>query len=221
MSGIIAGGSLLAASAIGKGIEGAHQNHEASEIEKSNIRPTESVDPAYQQNVNTAQQMAERGLPQQQYNNQLNAINQNQAAGIAALGNSANPGAGITSIVRAGNNAAGNLNAEDAAARNRNTLNLIQQRGILAGANKDAWNYNYADKYSENLAKSQALRGAGTQNIAGGLNELGQAGMSIFGNMSGGVPSAGSTSTTQQPMPTVDPTGQYGISQAAANWGYN
>lgn len=188
MSGIIAGGALLGASAIGKGITGLSQEHQASQIEKNNIRPVQTVDPAYQQNVNTAQQMAQIGLPQQQYNNQLNAINQNQAGAISALGNSANPGAGLASIVRAGNNATGNLNAEDAAARNRNTLNLIQQRGILAGANKDAWNYNYADKYSENLAKSQALRGAGMQNVSGAFNDLGQAGMSVLGNLPGKVP---------------------------------
>lgn len=196
MSGIIAAGAVLGASAIGKGVYGAIQNHKASEIEKANIRPTEYVDPIYQQNVNTAQQMAQQGIPQVAYNNQLNSINQNQAGAVGALSNSANPGAGLASIVRAGNAATGNLNAQDAATRNKNTLALIQQRGILANAKKDAWNYNYADKYSENLAKSQALRGAGTQNIAGGLNELGQAGMGVLGNpylnlgrgLSGGAP---------------------------------
>lgn len=185
MSGIIAGGSILAASAIGKGIYGAVQNHKASQIEKSNIRPVEQVDPLYQQNVNTAEQQARQGLPQAVINNQTNAINQNQAGAIGALSNSANPGANLAGIVRQGNAAMGNLNAQDAAARNKNTLALIQQRGILAGAKQNAWNYNYADKYSENLAKSQALRGAGTQNIAGGLNTLGQAGMGMLGGMSG------------------------------------
>lgn len=185
MSGIIAGASIVGASALGKIGYGISQNSQASGIEKNNIRPTEAVDPIYQQNVNTAQQMAQEGLPQAVINNQTNAINQNQAGAIGALSNSANPGAGLASIVRGGNQAMGNLNAQDAAARNKNTLALIQQRGILAGAKQNAWNYNYADKYSENLAKSQALRGAGTQNVAGGLNTLGQAGMGVLGNTMG------------------------------------
>lgn len=201
MSGIIAAGAIVGASALGKAAYGISQNSKASAIEKNNIRPFEQVQPEYQQNVNTAQQMAQEGLPQAVYNNQLNGINQNQAGGIAALNNSANPGANLASIVRAGDNAVGNLNAQDAAARNKNTLALIQQRGILAGAKQNAWNYNYADKYSENLAKSQALRGAGTQNIAGGLNTLGQAGMGLLGNRMGSFGSVGA--------PTYNPNQNY------------
>lgn len=177
MSAIIAGAAIVGASAIGKGIYGASQNAKASEIERNNIRPTMAVQSEYQDNVTTAEQMARMGLPQQQYLNQQNAIQRNQAGALNTLGRSANPSAGLASIVRAGNDASNNLNAQDAAARNRNTLLLMQQRGILAGAKQNAWNYNYADKYSENLAQSQALRGAAAQNIGGAFNTLGQAGM--------------------------------------------
>lgn len=176
MSALI-GGIAVGAAALGKGVMGAVQNHKASQIEKYNIRPTQYVQPELNQNVATAQQMAQIGLPQQQYNNQLNSINRNQAAGIQALGQSQNPTGSIASIVRAGNDANNNLNAQDAIARNRNTLALLQQRGILANAKQNAWNYNYADKYSENLAKSQALRGAASQNIGGAINSIGQAGI--------------------------------------------
>lgn len=181
MSGILAAGGLVAAGAIYKGITGASQMHQANVIDGNNIRPVEQVDPLYQQNVNTAEQMSRQGIPQDVINNQTNAINQNQAAAIGAVGNSANPGTNIASIVRQGNNASATLNAEQAAARNKATLALIQQRGILAGAKQNAWNYNYADKYSEQLAKSQALRGAGMQNEAGAANSLIGAGTAIAG----------------------------------------
>lgn len=191
MAGIITAGALIGAGALYKGITGAIQNHQASQIEKNNIRPTQYVDPAYQQNVNTATQMAQEGIPQASYNNQVNSINQNQAGAIAS--NSSNPQANLASVVRAGDNASANLNAQDAIARNKNTLLLMQQRGILAGANQNAWNYNYADKYSEQLAKSQALRGAGMQNQAGAANALIGAGTALAGNKMG-MPS-GSTSS--------------------------
>lgn len=189
MSAIIAG-AAVGAGALYKGITGAVQNGQASAIEKNNIRPTQYVDPAYQQNVNTAQQMAQQGIAAPAYNNQLNSIYQNQAGAISTLNNSANPGANLASVVRAGDNATSNLNAQDAATRNKNTLALIQQRGILAGAKQNAWNYNYADKYSEQLAKSQALRGAGMQNEAGAANALIGAGSSYLGSQS---PNAGTS----------------------------
>lgn len=189
------GGIIAGASAIGKGIFGLIQNHQASDIEKNNPRPVENVDPIYQQNVNLAQQLAAQGIPQEEINRQLNSINQNQAGAISTLNNSANPGTNLASVVRAGDNATGNLNAEQAAARNKATLSLIQQRGILAGAKQRAWQYNSADKYSEGLAKSQALRGAGTQNISGGLDEIGKAGIQTIANKN----PFSTTSTTTPP----------------------
>ena len=198
MSGIIAAGAITAAGALGKGIYGAIQEGKANRIEKNNIRPTMGVDPVYQQNVNTAEQMAKQGLPQEVINRQTEGIDQNVATGIAAASRSANPGSGISSIVRQGDLAKANLSAEDAMARNKNTLLLMQQRGQLARARQDAWNYNYADKYSENLAKEQAYRGAGAQNIIGGLTDLGTVGMGIIGNKmnGGGFPQATATAGT-------------------------
>lgn len=182
MSGLITAGALVGAGALYKGITGASQKHEANVIDANNIRPTQYVDPAYQQNVNTAQNLSQQGTPQVTYNNQENAINQNQGAAIASLNNSANPGANLASIVRAGDNASSTLNAQDAIARNKNTLLLMHQKGLLAGAKQNAFDYNYKDKYSEQLAKSQALRGAGMQNEAGAANALIGAGTAFAGN---------------------------------------
>lgn len=200
MSGI---GALASGAQIYYGLK---QNSEAGKIEKSNIRPFEGVQPEFQQNVNTAQQMAQEGIPAEQYNNAVNGLNRNRASALMSLNNSANPGAGLASIVRAGNDAQSNLTAQDMAARNRNTLALLQQRGILGNQKQRAWQYNFADKYSENLAKSQALRGAGTQNIIGGLQAgaqnaqqdeqqffglLGSAGSSVTGGGGSGGSGAG------------------------------
>lgn len=205
MSGIISAAAIGAVS-LGYGIyKDVKQNSAAKKIEEANKRPVETVDPNYQKNVNTAEQMAQQGIPQASYNNQVNAINQNQAGAINAVSNSANPGANIASIVRQGNAATGNLNAQDAIQRNKNTLALIQQRGILAGANRDVWNYNYADKYSENLAKSQALRGAAAQTEANTINAAGQMGMGLsqYGRM-GKMGNAGYPSSNGYGMPIAN-----------------
>lgn len=196
MSGIITAAALLGTGAAIKGVEGIVQRNQANKIEAANIRPTQYVDPIYQQNVNTAQQMSEQGIPQAVINNQENAINQNQASAISTLNRSANPGANLASIVRQGDNASSTLNAQQAAARNKATLTLIQQKGLLAGAKQNAFNYNYKDKYSEQLAKSQALQAAGMQNEAGAANALIGAGTAYFGQPKTKIPQTIYTTTS-------------------------
>lgn len=205
MSGIISSAAIGAAS-LGYGIyKDAKQSSEAKKIDAANQRPVQPVDPAYQQNVNTAEQMARQGIPQTAYNNQVNSINQNQAGGIQAAGQSGRPGS-IASIVRQGDSAMGQLNSQDAIQRNKNTLALIQQRGIKAGADQNAWNYNYADKYSENLAKSQALKGAAGQtegnviNAAGGL----VSGLGRYGSFNSGYANPQSGVQMRNGMTTSD-----------------
>lgn len=153
--------------------EGISQNSKASAIEKANPYPTEAVDQGYYQNVNQAQSMANQGIAAPAYNNQLNSINQNQAGTVQALGKSANPGANLASIVRQGDQAANNLNSQDAVARNRNMLQLLQERQTLAQQKDKAWDWNYQQKYLGNLAKSQALRGSANANINSGANDIG------------------------------------------------
>lgn len=173
-------------------ISGISQKHQANQINASNIRPVQSVDPAYQQNVNQAAQMAQTGMPSQQYNNSLNSINRNQSGGLMALGRSANPSAGIASLIRGGNDATNSLDATSANMRNQNILNLMRQRSILAQQKQNAFDYNNKDKYSENLAKSQALLGAGNQNINSGLNDVGSIGATMLsGNILKGSGSNG------------------------------
>ena len=164
-AGIAGGVGLLK---LGTGIV---QNNKAASIEKNNPYPTYSVDPSYQQNVNTAQNMAQTGIPQTSYNNQLNGINQNQAGAVNAFNNSTG-NSSLASIVRQGDAAVGNLNTQDAMARNRNMLNLLRERQTLAQQREKAWDWNSQQKYLGSLARSQALRGSGNANINGALNDF-------------------------------------------------
>lgn len=176
--GVVGGSALLK---LGEGIS---QNSKASKIEKGNPYPTMPLQNEYNQNVAQAQHMAQTGLPQQQYNNQLNSIQQNQAGALSALSGSANPGAGLANIVRSGDNATGALNAQDAVARNQNMLRLLQQRQMLAQQKDKVWDWNNRQKYLSNLAQSQALRGAGSQNIGGALSDASSLGGTLAkGNM--------------------------------------
>lgn len=130
------------------------------------------VQSEYTQNVNQAEQMATQGIPAAAYNQQLKSIDQNQAGAVQSLSRSANPGGNLASIVRQGDQATSGLNAQDAVARNRNLLNLLQQRQVLAQQKDKAWDWNFQQKYLGNLAKSQALRTSGNANINGAINDV-------------------------------------------------
>jgi len=151
--------------------KGISDKHTANQIDKGNPFPTENVQPEYQENVNQAQQMAQTGLPEQQYNNQLNNIQRNQAGGLMAISRSANPGANVASILRTGNDSTNTLNAQDAMMRNRNLLNLLNQRMQLAQQKDKAWDWNHQQRYLQNLAKANAYRSAGNQSINSGVSE--------------------------------------------------
>ncbi len=191
------GTGIAGATALIKGVTGAVQNSEANAIDKNNPYPTMTVQPEYEKNVRQAEQMSQTGIPQQAYNNQTNGIARNQAAGLAALSRSANPAAGVASTVRAGNDATGNLNAQDALQRNRNLLNLLQERRILAGQKDKAWDWNFQQKYLGNLAKSQALKASGNANISGALSDAAGIGTAVaYGGGTDGE--------------TVNPAGEWG-----------
>lgn len=161
---VIAGANALYG--IGKGIS---QNAKANSIDKNNPRPTYQIPQEYIDNVNMAKQMARVGLPQQQYNNQVNAIARNQASGLQTLGRSANPGSGVASVVRAGNDANNMLNAQDAAARQQNQRFLIGQNSVLGSQKLAQQQYNKFDRYTENFNRAQGLRGAANANIQNGV----------------------------------------------------
>lgn len=175
---------------VGKSIS---QSHKANMIDKGNQRSAYQIPDEYKQNLAIAKQMATIGIPQQAYNNQQNAISRNQAGAVSALGNSANPGAGLSSIVRAGNDATGNLNAQDAQARLMGKRGVMAANSAIAGQKLAAQQYNQFDRYSENFNRAQALRGAANTNLNNGLNGAAQLagglyGMGQQGNLGFGAP---------------------------------
>lgn len=175
-------GAVSLATGVAKGISASSK---ANAIDRNNKRPTYQIPDEYKQNLALAKQMAQIGLPQQAYNQQQNAIASNQAGAVSALGNSANPGANLAAIVRAGDNATGQLNAQDALARQQGTKSVMAANNAIANQKLQAQQYNDFDRYSENFNRAQALRSAsnadwnnalnGAAGLAGGLatNNLG------------------------------------------------
>lgn len=190
---------------VGKGIS---QNHKASQIEKNNLRPTYQIPQEYIDNVNMARQMSQVGLPQQQYDNQVNNIYRNQSSGLNTLSRSANPGAGVAAVVRAGNDATNTLNAQDAAARQTNQRFYIGQNENLGQQQLAKQQYDKFDKYTENYNKAAALRGAANQSIQNGINGAASLAGGLYGAgaSAAGKLTAGAVNGTSDLAPLSAPT---------------
>ena len=185
--GVVGGSALL------KLGEGAVQTHNANQIDKNNPYPSYQIPAEYQQNLNQAQNMSQEGIPQAAYNAQQTDIRANQANALHTIGGSANP-TNAAAIVRQGDQATGQLNAQDAIQRNRNLLTLLQERQTLAQQKDKQWDWNTRQKYLGNLAKSQALRTAGNSNISGAFSDISGGASAVAGN--GGFGGGSTTGTS-------------------------
>jgi hypothetical protein len=156
--------------------QGLSQKHKANQIEKNLKQPQYQIPDEFYQNRNISRQMAQLGLPSQQYNNQMNQINANQASSLATAQRSANPGAGIANITGQTNAATNNLNAEDSQARQSNQRYYMQANDQLGGQKLAQQQANVFDPYTQKYNEMQAYRGAGQQNINTAVQDLSQLG---------------------------------------------
>jgi len=171
LGGLIIGGAGLLLNA-GEGIA---QNAKANAIKPKD--PVYNIPREFFENREIARQMAQLGIPQQQYNNAVGNINQSEAAAIAAAQNSNNPGGAIAAINRQGNQAKAKLDAEDAQARQTNQRYFINENEKLAGQELQKQQSDVFDKFTRDFNQMQAYRGASMQNfnnLAGGAQQLGE-----------------------------------------------
>lgn len=180
--------AIAGAGALMKGITGALQARKANQIDKANQLPIQNVQNEYFQNVADAENMARVGMPKEQYNLAINNLNRNMAGGLRRLGGS---NQSLASMIRAGNDSTLRLDANNANDRTRNRLNLFQQRNILAGQKNSVFDWNKKQPYIANLAKAEALRGAGMQNAMSAFSDLSQGGMMLAANAEGGGSTSG------------------------------
>lgn len=105
--------------------------------------------------------------------------NANRAAQLAGSGNNA-----LATIAAAqGNeaNAMNNLAVQNAQYNTGQRQNLQNQLGVLAGEQKNAWDWNHRQKFEEDAAAKAALTESANQNIFGSLSGLSSAAITGMG----------------------------------------
>jgi hypothetical protein len=190
---IAAGAGLLKAGA------GIYQQAKGKKMLKKTIDPGYKIPKGFGRNLAESEQMARVGMPSQQYNQAQQNISRNVGTGVRALSRSANPAAGVAGLVRAQNDATLGLDVSNASARRQNILQAMGARREMAGQQLAQQQYAQ-NRYFDKVNEANARIGAGTQNIFGGISDIGTAGLMGMGGK-GTATTANPTSAYNQLNP--------------------
>lgn len=168
--GIAAGAGLLKAGL------GFLQQAKGKKMLKKTVDPGYVIPSAYGKNVGQAEQMAKSGLSPQEYNLASTNIQRGSQAGLRQLGRMSNPFAGIAGLARSQSDSFSKLDASNASARRQNILQAMGARREMAGQQLAQQQYAQ-NRYFDKVNEAQSRIGAGTQNLMGGISDIGTAGI--------------------------------------------
>ena len=164
VGGLLGGGISL--------VSGLFQKKKANALLKQNPYPNESIPVDELANQQQAQRMADEGMPSAQYQQAQKNIQRQQAAAIAASQDRRSGTANIGAIQAQTNDATGNLDAQSAAIRRQNQLNLQGVNSQVAGYRQQAWDWNYKQKYLQNYQYGMSLLGQGNADVLSGADKI-------------------------------------------------
>jgi hypothetical protein len=201
--GIAAGAGLLKAGL------GFLQQAKGKKMLKKTVDPGYVIPKGYEQNLGQAEQMAKSGLSPQEYNLASTNIQRGSQAGLRQLSRMSNPFAGIAGLARSQSDSFSKLDASNASAKRQNILQAMGARREMAGQQLAQQQYSQ-NRYFDKVNDANARIGAGTQNMFGGIGDIGSAGvMSMMGG--GKSPSLGQDASAYiGNIGSNSPVGQYG-----------
>lgn len=161
--------AIAAASSIYQGIKGAKQKREAARLQAD-------ADRQEKENLLQARRMALVGMPEAEYQKQLQNIYRNQSVALGALKDRRSALTGATTVQQATNDATANLAAQDAQMRRE------AERTVLGQANRAASLKGQEAAYQREYG--QALSGAAMQNF---FNAAGAGAQMMGGGGDGGM----------------------------------
>jgi len=169
-AGLVAGGAKVLSGIIG-GIRGGKQKREGEALLSTLSYPKQSIPTAILENQANAKQMANEGLPSEQYNRAMNNLKRQQAAAIFGSKNKRGGLMAIPAIQQQPIDATLKLDTADAEARRRNQLNLQSVNNTVGGWQDKVWDNNVKQKYIKDYNYAMGLIGRGKQNIANAIDQ--------------------------------------------------
>jgi len=177
---LLAAGASAASGLIG-GITGLIQMGKGRKLLNSLQYPTETIPDEYLQGQNQANQMAQQGLPSEQYNQAMRNIQRQQLAALRYSNDRRGGLAVIPQIIQGSNDATLNLDAQSAAMRLQNQRYAIGEGNLVGGIKRDIFDKNIRQKYNRDYGYGMSLLGTGNQNFVGGLDKLATGGLIAAG----------------------------------------
>jgi len=168
--GIAAGAGLLKAGL------GFLQQAKGKKMLKNAKDPGYVIPEGFSRNLGQAEQMSRTGLPSQEYNLASTNIQRGTQAGLRQLSRMSNPFAGIAGLARSQSDSFSKLDASNSAAKRQNILQAMGARREMAGQQLAQQQYSQ-NRYFDKVNEANARIGAGTQNMFGGLSDIGTAGI--------------------------------------------
>jgi hypothetical protein len=175
---------LAAAGLIGGGISsavGLFQRGSANRWLKNNQMPEETIPRELLENQGIANNMANSGLPAEQYNNAMKRIQRQQMNALHAAGDRRGVLSSLAGITGAGNDAMSDVEAQDAAARTQNQKLAMGVNSEVAGVKRDLFDKNKREKYMREWTYNMGKLGSGNQNLMGGIDKMLAGGAGLFG----------------------------------------
>lgn len=198
MIGAIIGGAtgLIQAGA------GLIQSKKADKKLKNLQRPQYQIPDEVLKNVSEAERMALQGLPEEQkmqYVERMQQSGANQLSTMKSLGAGLRGLSGVQQSFQESNK---ELLSLDAQARRQNMLQATYQRSLLGQKKDEQWSINQYQPYMQEKNALEAQKGAGIQNMFGGLSTVGQSAMNIFAM--GGFNKNKNTTSSQSNFGTME-----------------
>lgn len=194
------GAAIGAGSALLQGVAGLIQQGKAAKMRRGLKDPGYVIPSDFGKNLGIAEQMARVGMPSEQYNQAQTNIQRGTQSGLRQLGRMSNPFAAIQGLARGQQEAGLNLDVANANARRQNILAAMGSRRELAGQKLAKQQYAQ-QSYMDKVNQANALRGAGAQNVAGGLGTIANVGMTAMSAFGRKEPSTIDDTTTSYNSP--------------------
>lgn len=175
--GKFAPGALATVPAVIQGGIGIYQMLKGKKQAQSMERPQYQISQEMLDMMTDSEVQALRGLPEEQVQQYMDNVMRSQQASLAAAGDRKAGLAGLASSQQVANDAYKNLLSMDAQARQAAEQRLQGVRGQMNQVKDFQWKTNELDPYLNTMQSAEAMKGAGMQNIMGGVQSGAQMGL--------------------------------------------
>lgn len=170
-------GVLAAIPAVAQAGTGIYQAVKGNRLANSMERPNFEIPQEILDNLTDSQMQALRGMPAEQKQQYIDNVMRSQQAALGAMGDRKAGLAGLGGVQQNAIDAYRNMLSMDAQQRQVNEQALQGVRSNVADYKDKQFQVNQLDPYNQTMQAAEAMKGAGIQNMMGGVTSSAQMGL--------------------------------------------